>query len=81
MYLNKKQKKAISDIIEAIDLGYMRYISKDVELACDVLCDMLEKNNRTHKNEKRKPKMMCELEELENEIVQRKCKKDSRKED
>lgn len=54
MYLNKKQKKAISDIIESIDLGYMRAITEDIELAYDVLHDMLEKSNRTYKTDKRK---------------------------
>lgn len=66
MYLNKKQKKAILIAIDALNMGCVNGIQGDESgFAYDILFEMLEKSNRTHKNDKRQLRQAHELEEYE----------------
>lgn len=66
MYLNKNQKKAILIALDALNMGCVNGIQGDDSgFAYDILSEMLEKSNRTHKNDKMELRQVQELEEYE----------------
>lgn len=63
MYLNKKQKKAISIALDALNMGLVNGIqSDDSGFAYDTLLEMLCKNEPTNKNCKRNLRQRQEQE-------------------